>query len=94
MGELVVFIIKWVVRVAFVMAGVFAFIVVVNLATSLIFVALNQNVLSDLFALIQMWLPFNLSVLLAWLTTASIAFITYKLAVMSLSWLNRILGQS
>lgn len=92
MGEIVIQVLKWTFRVTFILAGIFAFVVVLNLATSMIFVSLNQNALSDVFAMIQIWLPFNLNVVLVWLIAASTAYITYKLSIMAITWLNRLLG--
>lgn len=93
MGEILIAVLKWSIRIAFVLSGIFAFIIILNLSISLIFVTLNQSVLGDLFAIIQLWLPFNLNVLLAWLLAASTAYISYKLAVMSISWVNRVIGK-
>lgn len=92
MGDIVINLLKWTMRITFVIAGIFAFIVVLNLAVSMIFVTLNQNVLSDLLAMVQIWLPFNLNVVFVWLIAASTAFIAYKLSVMAISWINRLLG--
>lgn len=84
---------KWTISLAFVIAAIFAFIVLLNLGLSMTLVTLNQNVLSDIFALVQMYLPFNLSVLLLWVVSASVAFISYKLAVMSIAWINRVMAK-
>lgn len=55
-------------------------IVLINLAmTGLI--EMNGNVMGDLLALVQIWLPFNLSSLWAWVSVASISFVTYKLSI-------------
>lgn len=85
-------ILSWAIKLAFVMAGVFAFIVVLNMGASLLRVALNGNIVSDILAMIQMWMPFNLNSLLAWITTSVTIYFTYRLTVAAIIWLERFLG--
>lgn len=84
----------WGIRISFIVAVLFAFIVVLNFAQSLLLVGFNSNVLTDVFALVQVWLPFNLNVLLSWTTTAASAYIIYRLAVAGLTFLNRLMNNS
>lgn len=83
---------KWIFRLGFIVAGVVAFVVLLNLGLSFFFVALNATVLADLFALLQMWLPFNLNALLGWVVAASAAYIVYRLAVIAIAYLNKLIG--
>lgn len=92
MGDFVVSIIKWVVRIGFVGAMIMTFTLFLNLIISLFAVTLNFGVLSDIMALVQLWLPFNLSVVIVWITTATFAYLTYRLAVFAYSFLNSLVG--
>lgn len=87
-------ILKWAIRLTFVAGGAFALAAILIYASSLILVSLNAGVLADLFAIIQIWLPFNLNVMLTWLMIATTLLILYKLAVMAITWINRFVGIS
>jgi uncharacterized paraquat-inducible protein A len=80
-------------KVAFISISVFAFIAVMTLLLSAIFIAINYSVLGDIHSLIQMWLPFNLGVIVLWIFTASASYLTYRLSLVAISyinaWLNR-----
>lgn len=88
MGNTPAILLVWGIRLGVVATSIFAFIVVLNLAFQLLFVTLNQNVLSDLFAMIQMWLPFNLNVVLSWFVTALIAYSFYRLSKVAYQYLD------
>jgi len=60
-----------------------SFVVVAIMLISSITVMLNQSALTDVLYIIDMWLPFNLTVLISWLISGSIIFLTYRLAVFS-----------
>lgn len=94
MGEVAVQILKWSVRISFVMVSIFAFIVVINLGLSMAFVALNGNLLTDILAFTQVWLPFDLNVLIGWALAASVSYVAYRLTMMGLMFLNKILGDT
>ena len=94
MPELASQLLKWTARLGLTIAAITLFLFIVNFATSLIFVTLNQNVLSDIFLLVQQWLPFNLNVVLLWFVTASIAYLMYRLALAAFIWINRFVGES
>lgn len=83
---------KIMLRASLFLAAITAFIVVLNLAISGFGIALNQSVLNDLFAMIQMWLPFNLNSLLIWITTSVIAYLTYRIVLAGVIWIHRVLG--
>lgn len=90
MGEIALFVLKFMSRFVFILAGITAFIIMLNMAVSLAFVSFSAGAFSDVFAMVSMWLPFNLSVLLAWLMSAATAYIGYRLALTALIWVNRI----
>lgn len=83
---------KWTFRFGFIAAGVTAFIIVLNLGLSLVFVQLNGNVLSDLLGFIQLWLPFNLNTLLAWLMSATVAYFIYRLSVVAIAYMDKLIS--
>lgn len=76
------------VKVAAITASVFSFTVVLGLIVSAIFVAINLSVLGDIYSLIQMWLPFNLNVIVLWILTASGSYLTYRLSLVVIAYLN------
>lgn len=83
---------KWTFRFGFIMAGISAFIILFNLGLSLVFVTLNNNVLTDLLGFLQLWLPFNLNTLLGWLMTVTIAYFLYRLSVVAIAYMNKLVG--
>lgn len=90
MVDLAKFFIQMILKSSLFFAMVFAFIVFLNFALSLTLVGLNSNVLTDLFALVQMWLPFNLNVLLTWLFTVTSLYFVYRLANVGLAFINEL----
>lgn len=94
MGDLVSNIIRWTMTLPFILATIFAFIVLLNFIISLVGITINQSVLGDLFALIQMWLPFNLNSILWWFTTATVIYITYRISIFALTWMQRFIGNN
>jgi len=92
MGETVVAIVKWTVRFGIILSLVFAFIVLFNFTYSLIGVTLNQSVVGDIMALVQIWLPFDLDVLLAWIFTSTVLYLSYRVIMFSAGFLNKFIG--
>ena len=86
-------ILKWVLSLAFVMALVLATLVLLGIVISYMVIGFSTTILGEIFALIQIWLPFNLNLLLIWLTIAGTAYIAYRLSLMSYSLINSYLGK-
>lgn len=83
---------KWTFRFGFVMAGITAFIILLNIAFSMVFAALNFGVVGDILHMIQLWLPFNLNVLIVWILTTSVAYVSYRLAVIAIAYMSRLIS--
>jgi len=94
MGEVVITVAKWILKFAYFTAVLLSFMVIISLITTWLVVGFNMGVLSDIFGLIQLWLPFNLNILLAWMSVAVTAYVTYRVLVMSFNMLNSWLGKS
>lgn len=92
MGDLASSVFKWSIKFGFFTGVIASFVILLNIGLSMVFVTLNGNVLSDLFGLIQIGLPFNLSVLLGWLTAIIAVYVTYRLALYALTLLDVYLG--
>lgn len=92
MGDTATTIFKLTIKFGFFVGVVASFVILLNLAMSMVFVTLNGNVLSDLFGLVQIGLPFNLSALLGWLTTILVLYVTYRLALYAMSLLDVYMG--
>lgn len=93
MGEVVVSVAKWALKITFFSALILAIIVVIGLITSYLVLGFNTSVLSDIFGVIQIWLPFNLNVLLLWLAVSATAYFGYRIALMSYNMLNSFIGK-
>lgn len=78
-------------KYSYVLAMVVAFITLLNLTISWIFVGLNFSVVADLLYLTQMWLPFNLTPLIAWLNVMATAYLTYRLYLLGFNILRGLL---
>lgn len=89
-GDIIVFIFKMSIRVIFLFIVIAAFLVFMSLLMTLLYTSLNVNVLSDLFTLLQMWLPFNLEVLLTWFSVAVFGFLYFKLLQFSYSFIKNL----
>lgn len=83
---------KWSIRLSFVFAAVLVFIFIINFQVSLMTVAFNDSVLTDILALIQVWLPFNYYILAGWLVTGVTIFLLYRATMLAVTWLNRLIG--
>lgn len=94
MGEILVAILKWTFRIAFIIAVAIGAGVLVSVIVNYLIVGYNQSVLADIFALVQIWLPFNLNIVLLWITVSASAFIIYKLAALSYVLLNTFVGKN
>lgn len=81
-------IVRQTVKIGFVLSMIFAFVIVLNIIISTLAVGVNHGVLADIFAMIQMWLPFNLNVVLLWLLTAATLYIGYRLTVVAIHFLD------
>lgn len=92
--EVMIKVFVWAIRFSFISMVLFATIVILNLSLSMIQVSFNIAVLNDLFGLIQLWLPFNLNVVLVWFSTASILYVMYRLSVVMLSLVNKLIGNT
>lgn len=92
MGEVAVQVIKWLVRFGFVMAAAGLFIGLFAIGSSIILQGVNGGALSDVIGLVNMWMPFNLSVMMFWLFTAASAYFLYRFALLALVWVHRLVG--
>jgi len=94
MGEVIITVAKWILKFAYFTAILLSFMVLISLITTWLVVGFNMGILSDIFGLVQLWLPFNLNILLAWIGVAVSAYVTYRVLVMSFNMLNAWLGKS
>lgn len=92
MGELAVTVVKWIVRFTIIITVILSFSVLMSLTWSMTSILLNQTVLDDILIILQLWMPFDLDVLLAWVFTSTILYITYRMSIFFLGLTNRFLG--
>lgn len=88
MGEVVTKIFILMGKIAFYAISIFALTVILTIVLSAIMVGLNFGVINDIVAIIQMWLPFNLGVIIAWLLTVSLAYLAYRLSVIAINYVD------
>lgn len=81
MGEIASIVLKMALRASSVLAVVIAFAVFLGFILSAITVGLNANIIGDLMALVQMWLPFNLASTIVWLLSVATLYLTYRLVL-------------
>ncbi len=93
MGEVVLAVTRWTLRLVLFSSVAIALTVIIGIITSYMVIGLNQSVLGDIFAIIQIWLPFNLNILLTWLALTSTAYFAYRLALMAYNLLNSLIGK-
>lgn len=67
-------------------------VLMLNFITGLVTVGLQLPLLTDIINIVQIWLPFDINVILAWLFTASGLFITFRLALLGLNLINQLIG--
>lgn len=89
MGELASTLMKLIFRLGIILAGITAFVFILNFLYSALRVALDGNILSDMYGIINIWMPFNLSSLLAWLMTGASLYMAYRLTVIAVNYMSR-----
>lgn len=93
MGETAVAVAKWALKISFFSAIAIALMILLGVVTSYIVVGFNTSVLNDIFGLIQIWLPFNLNVLLVWLAVATTAYLAFRLSLMVFNIIDQYIGR-
>lgn len=94
MGEVAVTIAKWALKISFFSAIAISLMILLGVVTSYIIVGFNGSVLNDIFATIQIWLPFNLNVVLLWLSVAATAYLTFRLSLMIFNIIDAYIGRN
>lgn len=92
MGEIAINIAKWALKISFFSALAIAFSILLGVMTSYLVVGFNTSILSDIFAVIQIWLPFNLNILLIWMSLAATTYLTFRLSLMIFNLIDQYLG--
>lgn len=88
MGEMAKLALKMAVKFAFITGALLSFIAVFLMMVSMIGVTLNIGILSDLFTIVQIWLPFNLGIMLAWVVAGVVVYFTYRLSIIALNYIR------
>lgn len=88
MGEVIIRVAIWSIKASFFTALVLSFLAMLAIITSYLIVGFNLGVISDIYAIIQLWLPFNLNIIFVWITIAATAYFSYRLAFTANQLLN------
>lgn len=94
MGSFIVAVIKWTVRLLVATVALTTLVSLLGFIYAMVFTQLNNNMLSDLVMFIQMWLPFNISVIFLWFTTVGLLYVFYRISIWAIQFINSILGNS
>lgn len=81
-------ILKVVVKISFIIPVFWGLVSLVTSALLMIYVSIDSGVLNDIFALVQLWLPFNLNTILVWIGLTVSGYFTYAISVMMMNLLN------
>lgn len=82
MSNIIIQVVKWALIVALVITVMLSLTGIVFFIYSGIGVALNASAVSDILYTIQMWLPFNLGPVIAWIFTIVNMYLIYRIAVL------------
>jgi len=91
MSDAAVSLFKITIKGSFVFGVIMAFIVVFNVFINGLLVGLNAGVLTDIFAIVSIWMPFNLGMVITWLLTVSLLFLTYRAMMVAFDFVARVL---
>lgn len=92
MADAAVTLLKITVRTTFLIGAIMMFIIILNIFINAMLVSLNGNILSDIFAMVSMWMPFNLGTVLVWLLSVGLMFLGFRLLMVAFNFLNKVLG--
>lgn len=88
MGEVIINIVKWAVKLSFWGIVVALWIAIMSQIVVYILTPMNGGLLSDIFAIVQIWSPFNVNSVIAWLVISASAYITYRIAIIGYNFIN------
>lgn len=94
MSDAFVSIFKWSIRLTFISASLFIFLNMLSLAILLLNTSIDTTALADVFALVQIWLPFNLGSFITWVLAGIGLTLSYKLWRRAYAFINDIIGWS
>lgn len=94
MGEVAIALVKWTFRTAFIAGVILALLTIFSLIASYLIAGYSSSVLADIFALVQIWLPFNINIILLWISVSATAYFSYRIAIMSYTLLNTFVGKN
>lgn len=92
MGDALIQILKWVIRLASFSTVAGALLIAFQVMYGALNVILNYEIIADGMGMIQMWTPFNLGSVFAWLITASTIYFAWRFAVIAFDYITRMIG--
>lgn len=81
---------KMALRLSVVFVSATLFLTLYLMTFSSLMLATQATIIADLFALLQIWLPFNLSTITLWLLGLATAYISYLLAQKAVEFIRDI----
>lgn len=88
MGEIVLAALRWTVRISFWGLMIAAWLVIITFVLKNLVAPINGSLITDSFAMVQIWAPFNISPVIGWLLVGASAFVAYRLAMLAFHFVN------
>lgn len=92
-AQLAVTAFKWGLRIHFAVMVISLLLLILSYIFFAFKTAYNVTVLAEIMALIQIWLPFNLGVVIAWITSVAGAIVAYRVNMWGYTWITSIVGK-
>lgn len=84
---------KWTLRIGLVISVLFGVFALINFTMQFIIIGMNANVLTDLLAFFQIWMPFNFNTIIVWFVTFVGLYLIYQYAVVANNMIYRVIGR-
>lgn len=94
LGNLIVAIISWTIKIGVAITALSILLPLLAIITQMVYVTLDQTVLLDLFAFLQLWLPFDLNIIFIWFTTVGLLYVLYRMTIWAFNFINSVTGNN
>lgn len=93
MVEIAVTVARWALKISFFTSIAIAISILIGVVSSYLIAGYNTSVLNDIFGIVQIWLPFNLNILLLWIAIAATAYLAFRLSLMVFNIISAYIGR-
>lgn len=92
MAEAGVEIIRWVVKIGFFTFMIFTWTTLTGIIVAFLMRPIESTILKDIASMVQMWAPFHVDSVVAWVTVTIVAYIIYRLALITYNFVGSFIG--